>query len=139
MTKAIQWDYPNVEEKAKKEGDIEGGGEEMDLCDTPPHLSPSEADKATGKSETLYFQTKILCYNSFFVLDEPPLTPPPPIISDTADASPPSPTPPPPPQISFCKEEPTSKSKKNKKRKTEEVSSSSEGINFFKPFFSLSF
>lgn len=49
-TKAIQWEYPNVDDKGK---DVEGGGEEMDLCDTPPHLSPSEAEKAAGMENAL--------------------------------------------------------------------------------------
>lgn len=47
-----------MEEKVKKDGDIEGGGEEMDLCDTPPHLSPSEAEKLTGKFGKIFFKSK---------------------------------------------------------------------------------
>lgn len=47
-----------MEEKVKKDGDIEGGGEEMDLCDTPPHLSPSEAEKLTGKFKKHFWVQK---------------------------------------------------------------------------------
>ncbi|KAK6636780.1 hypothetical protein RUM43_010443 [Polyplax serrata] len=110
-TKAIQWEYPNVEEMVKpKEGEAGGSGDEMDICDTPPHESPVGPEQAIGGN---------------------PSTPPPPVITEVTEiretSSPLRPAPS-PPQYSFGSDvdKTTSKPPRKKKRIANEINESNK-------------